>query len=210
MIKISTEKNIEMEELISGDLLQIIFLIIIGLTSLFKMVSDWLKDKKKKPDYNIDININNKVYQILTECRVIFKADRAVVWQYHNGDFYISSNSILKQSITYESTDQRTIAIMRDYQNVLASQFPQSSNRLLNEGEIVIDNMNECDMRELREEMIYNGIKSMYMLKMTDKQNNMIGFLSLHYIGNENPNLNIDELKVYSNRITTTILKKNS
>jgi hypothetical protein len=173
------------------------------------MISDWLKDKKKKPDYKLDIDINNKIYQILTECRVIFKADRAVVWQYHNGDFYISSNSILKQSITYESTDQRTVPIIRDYQNVLVSQFPQSSNELLNEGKIIVDNMNECNMRELKEEMQYNGIKSMYMLKMTDKQNNMIGFLALHYIDNENPNLKIDELSVYTTRIVTTLLKKN-
>jgi hypothetical protein len=198
-----------MENLISGDLLQLIFLIIIGASSLFKMISDWLKDKKKKPDYKLDIDINNKIYQILTECRVIFKADRAVVWQYHNGDFYISSNSILKQSITYESTDQRTVPIIRDYQNVLVSQFPQSSNELLNEGKIIVDNMNECNMRELKEEMQYNGIKSMYMLKMTDKQNNMIGFLALHYIDNENPNLKIDELSVYTTRIVTTLLKKN-
>lgn len=78
----------------------LILLAIAILTACLGRIKNWWKDRAIKK-FERGINQNMRVQQLLAEVRVTYSADRASLYQFHNGDYYHSGESIMKCSLTH-------------------------------------------------------------------------------------------------------------
>jgi hypothetical protein len=81
----------------------LIFLALAIVTAFLGRIKNWWKDRAVK-QFERGINQNCRVRELLSELRVLCKADRAELWQLHNGEFYVSGTSIMKCSLTHYVT----------------------------------------------------------------------------------------------------------
>lgn len=65
----------------------------------------WLKEfitnKAKKIDLDKKIGQNTKVNEKLVELRVLLEADRVYLFQFHNGDYYTTGESVVRCTLSY-------------------------------------------------------------------------------------------------------------
>lgn len=61
----------------------------------------FFKSKNKTENF---INLHTQIHELLTELRVVTKSMRASILQFHNGEYTVDGISMLKFSVTHEST----------------------------------------------------------------------------------------------------------
>jgi hypothetical protein len=108
----------------AGELLQTIgsfvgYAVVGGVVYSLKLAQDWLEKKRKIQNIDATVNNNLKVYELLSEIRQIFGADRVKLFQFKNGDYFAGGGS--EQKLTMSHIVCRTgvsipAAAMTDYQ----------------------------------------------------------------------------------------------
>lgn len=66
---------------------------------------------------------HTRIHELLTELRVTVRADRATVFQFHNGGNFVDGGSIKRFSITHESCATGIGSILLDSQDVLLTRY---------------------------------------------------------------------------------------
>lgn len=97
-------------------------LIIGGLGWIVKRI----KDKKKKiteKEIKTEIKKHSQIHDLLSDFRFKTDAGRACLFEFHNGDYYISGQPILKFSMNNESLVLGVSSTKDDNQNHLVSNF---------------------------------------------------------------------------------------
>lgn len=165
-------------------------------------ISKFRNKYKHEGQVEHDIKNLSLIYERLIKYRIDFNASRITITQFHNGEKYYSNNSILKMSITHESDDDGVSRVFNDYQNILVSRYNKFIEILLKE-EIVqykkISELPSTYQDDMLLDLKLRGTENFYSIKLLSKSGNIIGFLSLCFIGDEE--LDIDKFKEFGNII---------
>jgi len=67
-----------------------------------KLLDQW-KNRKRRCNVSADISKNTTILSKLIEARLLADCDRVKLYQFYNGDFYVSGQSIVKCAVTHMS-----------------------------------------------------------------------------------------------------------
>lgn len=181
-----------------------------GLLIILGLLGGKLKDlyykhkKKKKSSIKVSSDKLKQIHEKLTECRIEFDASRVTITQFHNGDYYYSTNSILKMSVTHESTDQSTSKIMDDYQSLSANKYHKFLTNLVNSDFVYYKDVN-LEQTDHEDDMLLdlqvNNNTTFIACKLLSKEGNIIGFITMSFVY-EKEELDIKRFKEYVNMIS--------
>lgn len=206
-----------MDDALNSGALDLLTQIIIILVLFF---GNWLKKnriniiekltKKSVIENKNNLNTNKDIQKELIELRLETGADRVMVYQFHNGDYYIDNSSILKMSVTFEHTNTNIVSIMNDLQGMLVSKYPNFLVDLLDKSYLEIKDVNEdYDRYEIAKELTYRQVESFYAIKLINASGKFIGFITLCYLDKNNTKDFIEtEFINYARRVTFLLDKK--
>jgi hypothetical protein len=163
------------------------------LTAVFgPLIVEWTKlkflNRKNQDIVGESINTNEKVDHQLELILEELNCDRICIAQFHNGGhFYPTGKSIKKFSIFYERTTDKAASIKETFQNIPVSLFPKVFSYLYKDGELNIPSCkhNDTDCGLFQVDGKDYKTKSMYMLAISDLNDNFIGSLTISYYEEE-------------------------
>ena len=125
--------------------------------------------------------------------------------QFHNGDHYYSNSSILKMSVTHETTDDSTTRIIESCQNILVSKYHKFLDSLLKEELLTYNSIQSKTKKD--DDMIMllkvGGIQTYYAVKLLNQKDEVIGFFSISYCNQRKLDENmLNIFKDYGNTIS--------
>ncbi len=82
-----------------------------------------IKFWKSKQKNNNFIEIHTQIHELLTELRIVSKSMRASIIQFHNGEYTMDGISMLKLSVTHESTYKGYISQVAKLKGTLCSMY---------------------------------------------------------------------------------------
>jgi len=210
--------------LISIPLMQLIgSLIVAGLGLLLiainKTVSKWFLKKiwaKISSKYShsklkkSEIDKDTKIREILIELRTIVKADRACLFQFHNGSTFTTKNPIWKVSNTHESVAPGISSEIGTLQDIKASSIIETLQAFWGNDYLAgiheIKHPDTCDKKIIlidvdkledsysRALLIEQGIKYVIDVPIYNDENNCVGFVAVNYCSEQD----IELIKTYS------------
>jgi hypothetical protein len=153
---------------------------------LIFMIHDKVKAKIKNNQYKnltVFLKKNEQIQQKLTELRVILNADRAKLFQFHNGDYYIGGDSALKCTLTNVSVSDG-VSYPQQALTYYSSATVSSASQYINpavEKEVgffsLVENLKDDDWKRMK---TLNGTKSILINKL-GHGNNIIGFVIISW-----------------------------
>lgn len=113
-----------------------------------------------------------------------YNLDRAIIFQFHNGEYFQNGSSILKFSATYESTKPGIISLKEKFKNLFVSEYPKWINSLISNKYVyrTIDKIK--DEKTLEDFRVY-GIKTSLSIPIKNINNTLTGFLWITFIEDE-------------------------
>jgi hypothetical protein len=66
---------------------------------------------------------HSRIHEMLTELRLVTRASRALIFQFHNGGAFADGTSIKRFSVTHESNDSTISSILLESQDVLLTRY---------------------------------------------------------------------------------------
>ena len=137
-----------------------------------------------KKQNKLDLEILNKLEYV----KEILNADRIHVYEFHNGEHYSDYRSAYKFSCTYEVFKAGNHPVQQRCINLPTNCMPQFIHKITEDGRFVCN-----DLEELKESMpsTYNFKKSIdvgsfYDIAIHNKDNNIIGFIAIHWFNKNN------------------------
>lgn len=169
-----------------------------ALTAVIAYVKRRLNIKKADSlkDINNIIKLDRNIIKKLIEIRVKYDANKVCIYQFHNGDYYISNHSAMKFSLTHEDTDAKTVSYINESQELLTSHYSDFLNSLLSRDYLIIINENgtsDIDVKSFKDIMRHRLEKSVICIGLKDRNNRAIGFIKLVY---NDIIINIDDVKL--------------
>jgi len=157
----------------------LVFGMIIGVISMIKKNKISLKWSAKKELSKIQSH--TRVHESLTELRVMVRASRALIFQYHNGGKFADGTSIKRFSVTHESCSTGVQSMMMESQDVLITRYMELINLLDDSPNTIISvsSLPECSFRSILEinNVVYFSIGG---LRCEDSLTPM-GFVCCHW-----------------------------
>lgn len=139
--------------------------------------------KKKTKDPIIDEHKNSEnIYTALNFVMEEMNADRAYIFQFHNGSYYISGRSQQKFSCTHETVTKGISRESEFSQNYIISNYHTYIDDLVNEGEFCFTNPDDVDDHAFATLMRSKGIKSIYNIPIKTLNGQIIGILGVDYV----------------------------
>ena len=101
------------------------FMEIISVTvvGIFGVGYGIIKFFNKKPKVDNFIEIHTEIHELLTELRIVTKAMRASILQFHNGEYTMDGISMRKFSVTHESTHKGYTSQVMKLKGTLCSMY---------------------------------------------------------------------------------------
>jgi hypothetical protein len=101
------------------------FMEIISVTvvGIFGVGYGIIKFFNKKPKTDNFIEIHTEIHELLTELRIVTKAMRASILQFHNGEYTMDGISMRKFSVTHESTHKGYTSQVMKLKGTLCSMY---------------------------------------------------------------------------------------
>ncbi len=98
-------------------------------------------------------HINMKIWEVLSEIRLIHKASRISLTQFHNGGKFVDGSSMRKMSISHQSCETKTSSTMQFRQDVLVSRFVEIIDMLHNNEPRIrqVSDFNESNTKQFYE-----------------------------------------------------------
>lgn len=66
---------------------------------------------------------HSRIHEMLTELRLVARASRCLIFQFHNGGAFADGTSIKRFSVTHESSDSTVSSILLESQDVLLTRY---------------------------------------------------------------------------------------
>lgn len=188
------------------NIVESVALIIVVLSIFVKKFIEWYKLFKSSNKNKMEDNTKKmeKIYEKLIECRLTFGACRVSINQFHNGEYFFSEDSIVKMSMTHETTDESTAKISINYQSVLASMYPKFIKLIYSEDVVVYKNIGNIDNSD--DDMVLdlkmNGTEEFYVVKLTNSKGHLIGFLGISFCDTQIKPVDLKKVKDFGNLIS--------
>lgn len=137
------------------------------------------------PGVKAQAEIDLKIIKEMDYYKELLKADRVLLFEFHNGQHYSNYRSALKMSASYEVYRAGLTETAQACSGIPIASMPHFVSAITNEGYVICK-----DLEDIKNEMgsSYNfkkalGIKSFYDVALRDKENNVIGFVAVQWNG---------------------------
>lgn len=136
------------------------------------------RDSKISVDeiFKADLEINNLLLNVLREA----KADRALVWQFHNGGMSLNGIPFLRISATHEQAT-RSAGIAQLYQNLPTSLFTGGADCDLGVTKMRTICVAETQNAAFKGMMLAHKIADVCIVALRDSKGTLVGFLTVVY-----------------------------
>tara|TARA_Y100000310_G_C20526122_1_gene736125 strand:- start:444 stop:1040 length:597 start_codon:yes stop_codon:yes gene_type:complete len=137
---------------------------------------------EKKQDISPHNRSNENIYLILQKLIEDFGADRAYIYEFHNGERFFSGQPQKKFSCTYEWTGEGISAESNRSQNYRVTNFHQYIKTLLSDGKFFrndAEGIRDFSFRALLQD---KGVKSLYNIPIRSITGKNIGFVGIDYV----------------------------
>jgi hypothetical protein len=112
---------------------------------------------------------HSRIHEMLTELRLVARASRCLIFQFHNGGAFADGTSIKRFSVTHESNDSTISSILLESQDVLLTRY-MDLVRILDESPNKILRVSSLPPSAFRSSLEINNVQyfSMSPLKCLD------------------------------------------
>lgn len=182
-----------MEEIVLDKGIGYVFAAVISAITTLAAV--WLRHYlyEKKQDVSSNNRSHENIYANLQKIVDEFGADRAYIYEFHNGERFFSGQPQKKFSCTYEWTGEGISAESNRSQNYRVTNFHRYINTLISDGKFFRTNVESIRDFSFRALLQDKGVKSLYNVPICSMNGRHIGFLGIDYVKEKTP-LN-DELQ---------------
>jgi hypothetical protein len=151
--------------------------------TFFKKIKEWLILRKSKT-FDLTINKNSRLNNLLVELRLLYEADRVMFFQLHNGEYFLSGESNMKSSMTHFVVRTGIESpIGNIYQNVPTTHLVHTFQDLKSKGYgwYEITGTTDCDptMRHL---LALVGTRWTLIVPVKKSSNAWMGFIALSWM----------------------------
>jgi hypothetical protein len=144
-------------------------------------VGNRMRLKKRDPLLTTHEHSEN-IYTALNFVMNEMSSDRAYVFQFHNGSYYLSGRSQQKFSCTHETVSKGISREAELSQNYVVSNYHSYIDELVNEGKFSFTDPDEVTDHAFSALMKAKGIKSVYNIPIKTLNGQIIGILGVDYI----------------------------
>jgi uncharacterized Rmd1/YagE family protein len=163
---------------------------------LVKEVFLWLIRKRKTIKDSIEIG--NKIDRILEDLRADTGADRAYVFQFHNGSYFYTGNSIDKMTNTHEKVGKGVSHEQLKYRDVGTAPFRFLIEQIIKGKPYICNDCSSIHHYNTKLMMIDRGSKSIVLKAMFDALKRPVGFIGIDYVKSKEVISKVVENKVDS------------
>ena len=125
---------------------------------------------------------SENIYTALNFVMEQMNADRAYVFQFHNGSYYMSGRSQQKFSCTHETTTQGISRESQNSQNHVVSNYHEYINSIIKNEVFSFAGTEEVDDHAFAALMKSKGVRSIYNIPIKTLNNKIIGILGVDYV----------------------------
>ncbi len=150
-----------------------------------KMISTHAKELKEK--WPMTIEKNNVIHQLLYKALYEYKANRAYIFEYHNGGHSISGIDFLKVSNTFEVLNNRVQPRQMTFQNLPVWVLAYWNMRVFNR-QVICKSIEDIESEDLGayQMLKQDGVKFLYIVGLYDAKWYPIGFFGVDYMDMQN------------------------
>jgi hypothetical protein len=155
-----------------------------GVMMMFHRIKRYFKERDRRKHSVQFINaMDLEVYKVMAELLAVSNADRINVFQFHNGTFFINTNSQMKFSCTHELVKPGFSKEMMNTKDIPLSTMPTTINRVINSESIIID-IDQIDEDMVKSTMDARGTK-LSVVAVIKSKDVIDGFISIDFINND-------------------------
>lgn len=150
--------------------------------------NEWQKRKRVKKissdpeDLSKTLIADGRIYSVLVDMLIRFRAKRVYVVQFHNGEKFYSGQSIQRMSMTHEVKDPLLESIKKSYISIhLDAEMNEIVQYTIKYGGYSIGNIEEVQKSAFREMLSYRKVKSIYIWAIRNKKRQPVGLLYLTF-----------------------------
>jgi hypothetical protein len=137
---------------------------------------------KRRNDFNITIDIQQKINDTLNKLQSQYDLDRIWIAQFHNGgNFYPGNKSMKKMSATFESTKAGVSTDFMKLQNLPVSFFSSVLQRMNENQSGVIIETGETSDNAFKDFWLHRGVVRSYMFPIICLEGDFIGVLGVDF-----------------------------
>jgi len=162
---------------------------------------------QKHVNFDAPLERNGRVLELLSELRAETAADRAYVFQFHNGDRFLNGDSRLRMSCTCESVSNGVSREQQNAQEILVDTVPEAVKFLT-----VEDPRKEAKIQYTKDiaEGYYRAVLETQGIKVTAKyplykNAAIIGFFGVDFVRDGTVNVDVDRIKSFGPRLEMSV-----
>lgn len=163
---------------------------------LIKEVFLWLTRRRKTIKDSIEIG--NKIDQILDNLMEETGADRAYVFQFHNGSYFYTGNSIDKMTNTHEKVGKGVSHEQLKYRDVGTAPFRFLVEQIIKARIYTCNDTSDINHYNTKLMMLDRGSKAFSIKVMFDSRKRPVGFIGIDFVKSKEIITKVVENKVDS------------
>lgn len=150
------------------------------IIKFFRDVFNWFIRKKKT--IKEEIASAEKVNRLLDALIRDTGADRAYVFQFHNGDYFYTGNSIDKMTNTHESVRKGISREQISCMGMMVSPFRHLVSGMINSDMLEVPDVSKMNSYNSKILLSERGAMSSYMVVMRDNSGRPVGFVGIDFV----------------------------
>jgi hypothetical protein len=148
---------------------------------------------KKKKTLKEDLEASEKISLLLNKLIEDHSSDRALIFQFHNGEYFYTGHSIDKMSNTHECVSKGVSREQIYSSNIFTSPYRNMMRDLLNNNIVVYTNTDDIEDFNTRVFFSERGAKSVVMTLMRDKSDRPVGILCMEFVKGVEPGISSED-----------------
>lgn len=156
----------------------------------------WMWARRRKRTIKDSIEIGNKVDKVLDKLLEETNADRVFVFQFHNGSYFYTGNSIDKMTNTHERCSPGISYEQLKYREVGTAPFRFFLEKVVKENVYSCPDISSISHYNTKLMMLDRGTKSFIIRVMNDAFKRPVGFIGIDFVKSNKDITKVDEKKV--------------
>ena len=142
-----------------------------------------IKDKNKKGELIDATSRNAEIINALKYLKEELNADRAYVFEFHNGSYFSSGNPMQKFTCSYEVVADGVSAECHNPGEYRMSNYNDYISQIIHERDYIITNIDNMTSDPLLKALLTKkGVQSLYNVPIRTFSGRTIGFIGLDYV----------------------------
>jgi len=173
------------------------------------LVRTWFSNRKFFDAAKM-INRNSNIRDLLVELRTVQNADRAKLFQFHNGEYFVSGESVMKLSLTHVAmkTGISFPEMSASYVSVPTGYLTRTLAAMHEDGIHEVFTDDSEDDFFLKHVFVAEGIQYCLMAPVMDNKKNWVGFVMCVWLHDSKPHTLPKELEHFTAKIGSALTKK--